>query len=71
MAPLLRCGFLAAGFARFRCGACHTERPVALLCTRSWLVSELWRRRMAERAAHVVDHVLAPSDAYRWRMAST
>jgi len=25
----LRCGFLAGGFARFRCGACKAERLVA------------------------------------------
>jgi len=28
----LRCGFLAGGFARFRCDACRTERLVAFSC---------------------------------------
>ena len=28
----LRCGFLAGGFARFRCDACRRERLVAFSC---------------------------------------
>jgi transposase-like zinc-binding protein len=31
-AAFLRCGFLAGGFARFRCDACRTERLVAFSC---------------------------------------
>lgn len=54
----LRCGFLAGGFARFRCDACRTERLVAFSCKGRGFCPSCGGRRMAERAAHLVDHVL-------------
>jgi hypothetical protein len=53
----LRCGFLAGGFARFRCDACRTERLAAFSCKGRGFCPSCGGRRMAERAAHSVDHV--------------
>ncbi len=65
----LACGFLAGGFARFRCAGCQTERLVAFSCKgRGFCPSRGPRRtdcvrwggscggrRMTERAALLVD----------------
>ncbi len=56
----LRCGWLAGGFARFRCGDCGTDRLVAFSCKGRGFCGSCGGRRMTERAAHLVDHV-APS----------
>ncbi len=53
----LRCGWLAGGFARFRCEACGLDRLVAFSCTGRGCCPSCGGRRMAERAAHLVDHV--------------
>jgi hypothetical protein len=53
----LRCGFLAGGFARFRCGGCGFDRLVPLSCKGRAVCPSCGGRRMAERAAHLVDHV--------------
>ena len=53
----LRCGWLAGGFARFRCGACGLNRLVAFSCKGRGFCPSCGGRRMAERAAHLVDHV--------------
>ena len=53
----LLCGQLAAGFARLRCGACGTDRLLPLSCKRRTACASCGGRRMAERAAHLVDHV--------------
>ena len=63
----LRCGYWARGFARFRCGDCATEGLVAFSCNRRGFCPSCGGRRMAERAAYLVDHVLpdarsAPAD---------
>ncbi len=57
----LRCGVLAHGFARVRCGDCAFERLVPFSCKGRALCPSCGGRRMAERAAHLVDHVL-PAD---------
>ena len=54
----LRCGWLAGGFARFRCGDCGLDRLVAFSCKGRALCQSCGGRRMAERAAHLVDRVL-------------
>jgi hypothetical protein len=56
----LRCGVLAHGFARVRCGACAFERLVPFSCKGRGFCPSCCGRRMAERAAHLVDHVLPP-----------
>jgi ribosomal protein S27AE len=48
----LRCGFLARGFARFRCGDCGLDRLVAFSCKGRALCPSCGGRRMAERAVH-------------------
>ena len=57
----LRCGVLAHGFARVRCGDCAFERLVPFSCRGRAVCPSCGGRRMAERAAHLVDHVL-PAD---------
>jgi hypothetical protein len=64
----LRCGFLAGGFARFRCGDCKTERLVAFSCKGRGFCPSCGGRRMAERAAHLVDHVLPDVPIRQWEL---
>jgi hypothetical protein len=53
----LRCGSLAGGFARFRCTGCGLDRLVAFSCKGRGFCPRCGGRRMAERSAHLVDHV--------------
>ena len=62
----LRCGWLAGGFARFRCGSCSTERLVAFSCKGRGFCPSCGGRRMTERAAHLVDHVLPDVPVRQW-----
>lgn len=64
LAEYLRCGILAHGFARVRCTTCHEEIVVAFSCKRRGLCPSCTARRMADTAAHLVDHVL-PRAPYR------
>jgi hypothetical protein len=57
----LRCGVLGHGFARVRCGDCAFERLVPFSCKGRAICPSCGGRRMAERAAHLVDHVI-PAD---------
>ena len=52
-----QCGWLAGGLARFRCGDCGLDRLVPFLCKGRALCPSCGGRRMAERAAHLIDHV--------------
>jgi hypothetical protein len=56
----LRCGVLAHGFARIRCGDCAFERLLPFSCKGRGFCPSCGGRRMAERAAHLVEHVLPP-----------
>lgn len=76
----LACGFLAGGFARFRCVGCQSERFGAFSCKgRGFCPSRGPRRtdcvrwggscggrRMTERAAHLVDHVIPEVPVRQW-----
>jgi Putative transposase/Transposase zinc-binding domain len=62
----LRCGWLAGGFARFRCGDCGFDRLVAFSCKGRALCPSCGGRRMAERAAHLVDRVLPDVPIRQW-----
>ena len=53
----LQCGWLAGGFARFRCDDCGLDRLVPFSCKGRALCPSCGGRRMAERAAHLLDHV--------------
>jgi hypothetical protein len=62
----LRCGWLAGGFTRLRCTTCGLDRLVAFSCKGRGFCPSCSGRRMAERAAHLVDHVLADVPARQW-----
>lgn len=57
----LRCGVLSYGFARVRCANCALERLVPFSCKGRAICTSCGGRRMMERAAHLVDHVI-PAD---------
>jgi hypothetical protein len=54
------------GFARFRCGACGLDRLVAFSCKGRGFCPSCGGRRMAERAAHLVDHVFPDVPVRQW-----
>jgi hypothetical protein len=60
----LECGVLAHGFCRVRCADCGKDELVAFSCKRRGFCPSCGARRMAETAAHLVDHVL-PDVPYR------
>ena len=62
----VRCGVLAHGFARFRCTACGTDRLVAFSCKGRGFCPSCGGRRMTERAAHLIDHVLPRAPVRQW-----
>ncbi len=62
----LTCGVWTHGFARFRCDACHAERLVPFSCKARAVCPSCGGRRMAERAAHLVEHVLPPVPIRQW-----
>ena len=62
----LRCGWLAGGFARFRCGDCGVDRLVAFSCKGRGFCASCAGRRMTERAAHLVDHVFPDVPVRQW-----
>lgn len=62
----LRCGCLAGGFARFRCGGCGLDRLVAFSCKGRGFCPWCGGRRMAERAAHLVDSVFPDVPVRQW-----
>jgi hypothetical protein len=49
----LRCGILAHGFARARCGECGAERLIAFSCKGRGVCPSCNTRRMVEVAAHL------------------
>jgi hypothetical protein len=60
------CGILASGFARARCAECGHDFLVALSCKGRGLCSSCNARRMAETAAHLVDHVFPLLPVRHW-----
>jgi len=62
----LRCGSLAGGFARFRCTTCGLDRLVAFSCKGRGFCPSCGGRRMAERAAHLADHVFPDVPVRQW-----
>ena len=63
---VLRCGQLAAGFARLRCGLCGTDRLLPLSCKRRTVCASCGGRRMVERAAHLVEQVFPAVPVRQW-----
>ena len=62
----LRCGCLAAGFARLRWGTCGRERLLPFSCKGRGFCASCGGRRMTERAAHLVDRVLPAVPIRQW-----
>jgi len=62
----LRCGWLAGGFARFRCAACGLDRLVAFSCKGRGFCPSCGGRRMVERAAHLVDRMFPDVPVRQW-----
>ncbi|MBI4262916.1 MAG: transposase zinc-binding domain-containing protein [Acidobacteria bacterium] len=62
----LRCGVLAGGFARFHCAGCGLDRLVPFSCKGRAVCPSCGGRRMAERAAHLVDHVFPVVPVRQW-----
>ena len=62
----LRCGWLAGGFARFRCTSCGLDRLVAFSCKGRGFCPSCGGRRMTERAAHLVDAVFPDVPVRQW-----
>ena len=62
----LGCGWLAGGFARFQCGGCGLDRLVPFSCKGRAVCPSCGGRRMAERAAHLVDHVFPEVPVRQW-----
>jgi hypothetical protein len=62
----LTCGVLAHGFTRLRCADCAFERLLPFSCKRRGFCPSCGGRRMAERAASLVDEVLPPVPVRQW-----
>jgi hypothetical protein len=62
----VQCGVLANGFLRVYCKGCGTNRLVAFSCKGRGLCPSCGGRRMAETAAHLVDHVLPQVGVRQW-----
>jgi len=62
----LKCGILAHGFLRAKCEECDHEKLVAFSCKRRGFCPSCGARRMAETAAHLVDHVIPHEPIRQW-----
>ena len=62
----LQCGRLEYGFLRVRCEDCHHERLVAFSCKRRGFCPSCGARRMAERAALLIDEVFPKEPIRQW-----
>ena len=62
----LKCGRLEYGFLRVKCDACRHEKRVAFSGKRRGFCPSCGARRMAETAAHLVEHVLPEQPIRQW-----
>ena len=62
----LRCGVLAYGFARVRCGGCGNELLVGFSCKGRAVCPSCTGRRASDCAAHLVDAVLPHVPVRQW-----
>jgi hypothetical protein len=62
----LSCGILACGFLRLKCESCGKDRLLPLSCKGRAVCPSCCGRRMAETAAHMVDHVFPHAPARQW-----
>ena len=62
----LKCGRLENRFLRVKCESCRHEKLVAFSCKRRGFWPSCGARRMAETAAHFVEHVLPEQPIRQW-----
>ena len=62
----LDCGVLARGFLRVHCDACGLDRLVPYSCKKRAFCPSCGGRRMADTAAHLVDHVFPEVPVRQW-----
>ena len=62
----LECGILAHGCLRLRCGDCGNDKLVAFSCKRRGFCPSCDARRMAQSAAHLVDHAIPHAPVRQW-----
>ena len=62
----LECSILANGFLRLRGGECGHDKLLASSCKRRGLCPSCGSRRMAQTAAHLVDHIIAHVPVRQW-----
>ena len=62
----LTCGILCFGFGRARCTSCGQGFVVAFSCKGRGVCPSCNGRRMAQTAAHLVDHVIPPVPVRQW-----
>jgi hypothetical protein len=66
MRSFLSCGILACGFLRLTCQSCGKDRLLPLSCKGRAICPSCCGRRMADTAAHLVDHVFPHAPARQW-----
>jgi len=62
----LQCGILSYGFARALCADCGQDFFIAFSCKGRTVCPSCNARRMAQTAAHLVDHVIPPVAMRQW-----
>ncbi len=62
----LDCGLLRRAFVRVRCSDCANERLIAFSCKGRGFCPSCTARRMANKAAHLVDNVLPRARYRQW-----
>ena len=62
----LDCGILARGFLRVHCDVCRLDRLVPYSCKSRGFCPSCGGRRMADTAAHLVDHVFPEVSVRQW-----
>jgi hypothetical protein len=63
---VLECGVLACGFLRLQCELCKEEKLLPFSCKGRAACSSCCGRRMADTAAHLVDHVFPRVPVRQW-----
>ena len=62
----LECGILVHGFLRLRCGDCGHDKLVTFTCKRRSFCPSCGAWRMAQTAAHLVDHLIPRVPVLKW-----
>ena len=65
----LECGLLQRGFARLACRDCGHEQLLAFSCKGRSVCPSCVGRKMADTAAHLVDHVMPPVPFRQWTLS--